>query len=180
MKTENTPSQSSIAAGETLELSTRFGGCSRGKCWGKFYPGKTRASGDFEWCEKSGGTVYLSGPGFYIVGSNDGFQRKAQAEFTLVSKASASAKKAHQRNEHTLEWLKEKRAKVAANLAEKGDQHVRIVDSVGTYREGDKCWRANYLGEIDRVIAEVEAHSPAPAPASKTKEQEKAEEAMLG
>ena len=83
MKTENTPSQDTIASGETIELSTRFGSLSRGKCWGKCYPGKTRPTGDFEWVEKHNGTLYLTKPGFYIVGSNDGFARKAQAEFTL-------------------------------------------------------------------------------------------------
>lgn len=91
MKSENTPSQASIAAGETVELNTRFGGLSRGKCWGKFYPGKTRATGDFEWVEKSsGGTLYLTGPGYYVVGSNDGFNRQARGEFHLRDAATGA------------------------------------------------------------------------------------------
>jgi hypothetical protein len=56
-KNENTPSQKTIKEGETITLETRFGGCSRGKCWGKFFPGKTRPTGDFEWVEKSNGNL---------------------------------------------------------------------------------------------------------------------------
>jgi hypothetical protein len=84
MKRENTPSQDTIAPGETIELTTRFGGLSRGKCWGKFFPGKTRATGDFEWVEKDrNGSLYLTGPGYYVVGSGDGFSREARGEFEL-------------------------------------------------------------------------------------------------
>jgi hypothetical protein len=84
MKTDNTPSQDSIAEGEVIDLATRFGGCSRGKCWGKCYPGKSKPVGDFEWVDKSGGTLYLTKPGYYLIGSNDGFSRQARAEFGLA------------------------------------------------------------------------------------------------
>lgn len=84
-KSEYTPSQSTIGSGETIELSTRFGHLSRGKAWGKYYANRKRPvpRDDFQWVDKSGGTVYLSGPGYYIVGSNDGFSRSAKAEFYL-------------------------------------------------------------------------------------------------
>lgn len=85
IKPENTPPKTTIRAGETIELPTRFGGLSRGKCWGKFFPGKTRDMGDFEWVEKSGGTLYLTGAGYYIVGSSDGFSRSAKGEFCLTA-----------------------------------------------------------------------------------------------
>lgn len=86
MKTENTPSKTTIAKGETIELNTRFGGLSRGKCWGKFFPGQARATGGFEWVEKDNhGTLYLPGPGYYVVGSDDGFNRKARGEFALAA-----------------------------------------------------------------------------------------------
>lgn len=84
MKTENQPSKLTIAAGQTIKLETRFGGCSRGKCWGKFYPGQTRPKGEFEWVEKSNGVLFLDQPGFYVVGSDDGFARKAKVEFVLT------------------------------------------------------------------------------------------------
>lgn len=83
MKHENTPRKTTISEGEEIQLQTRFGGLSHGKCWGKYFPGKTRASGDFEWVEKKGDTLYLTGPGHYLVGSSDGFSREARAEFTL-------------------------------------------------------------------------------------------------
>lgn len=83
-KSENTPTRSTIAAGEKILLDTRFGCMSRGKCWGRFYPGKSRATGDFEWVEKKNGSLVLAGPGYYVVGSNDGFSRKAQGEFELT------------------------------------------------------------------------------------------------
>lgn len=88
MKTtqDNIPTEDNIAPGETIELETRFGRLSRGKCWGKFYPGKTRESGDFEWVEKNGGTLYLTGSGFYVVGSSDGFSRSAKSSFVLGAK----------------------------------------------------------------------------------------------
>jgi hypothetical protein len=91
LKSENTPSKSTIKAGEEITLSTRFGGCSRGKSWGKFYPGKSRATGDFEWCEKvnNGAAVVLTGAGFYVVGSDDGFNRKARGEFALMEEKEA-------------------------------------------------------------------------------------------
>lgn len=86
MKRENTPSQTTIAPGQTIELETRFGGLSRGKCWGKFFPSKTRATGDFQWVGKdSNGALYLTGPGYYVVGSSDGFSRAAKGEFHLAS-----------------------------------------------------------------------------------------------
>jgi len=87
MKSENTPRHSTIAPGETIELSTRFGGLSRGKAWGKYFANRKRPvpSTDFEWVDKTGGTLYLSGPGYYIVGSNDGFNRSAKSEFYLAA-----------------------------------------------------------------------------------------------
>lgn len=88
MKSENTPSKTTIAKGETIELATRFGSLSRGRCWGKFYPGKTRVSGDFEWVGKKGATLYLTGAGHYVVGSSDGFSREARGEFTLTEENS--------------------------------------------------------------------------------------------
>lgn len=84
MKHENTPAQTTITAGQVIALTTRFGICSRGKCWGKFFPGKATPTGDFEWVEKSNGKLYLSGVGYYIVGSSDGFNRQARAEFSLT------------------------------------------------------------------------------------------------
>jgi hypothetical protein len=84
MKTDNTPSQASIKPGEEIKLTTRFGGLSRGKCWGKYYPNQTRAKGDFVWVDKdNNGNLFLTGPGFYVIGSDDGFARKARAEFCL-------------------------------------------------------------------------------------------------
>lgn len=85
MKTENTPSKTTITDGETIKLETRFGGCSRGKCWGKFFPGQSRPKGDFEWVDKTGGTLFLTGDGYYIIGSDDGFSRKARGEFVLTA-----------------------------------------------------------------------------------------------
>jgi hypothetical protein len=84
MPTETTPSVTTIKPGEIIKLSTRFGGLSRGKCWGKFFPGKTTPTGDFEWVEKQGGTLYLTGSGYYVVGSTDGYNRKARAAFHLA------------------------------------------------------------------------------------------------
>jgi hypothetical protein len=83
MKSESTPSKTSIKPGETIELETQFGSLSRGKCWGKYYPNQSRPTGGFEWVEKDGGTLYLSGPGHYVVGSSDGFSREARGSFTL-------------------------------------------------------------------------------------------------
>lgn len=85
MKSENTPRQSEIGPGEVIKLSTRFGDCSRGKAWGKYFANRKRPvpATDFEWVDKTGGTLYLSGAGYYIVGSNDGFNRSAKAEFYL-------------------------------------------------------------------------------------------------
>jgi len=86
MKTENTPSQSEIGTDETIELSTRFGSCSRGKCWGKCYANQKRPTGNWDWVDKTGGTLYLTIPGYYIIGSDDGFSRRARAEFYLAPK----------------------------------------------------------------------------------------------
>lgn len=92
-KSENTPSRSSIKPGEEIILTTRFGSCSRGKSWGKFYPGQTRAKGDFEWVDKTAGgsQLVLTGAGFYVVGSDDGFSRKARGEFHLTEETGALA-----------------------------------------------------------------------------------------
>lgn len=83
MKAEYTPEKETIASGEVIELRTRFGGLSRGHSWGKVYPGKTAPIGAWNWVDKEGGTLYLTEPGFYIVGSSDGFNRKAKATFVL-------------------------------------------------------------------------------------------------
>lgn len=85
MRSENTPDTKYIRPGETIKLSTRFGGASRGRAWGKCFRGKCRPTGDFEWVDKTGGTLYLTEPGYYIVGSHDGFRRKARAEFVLLA-----------------------------------------------------------------------------------------------
>ncbi len=85
MKSENTPSQNSIAPGEVIKLHTRFGSLSRGKCWGKCFPHKTAPVGSFDWVDKSDGTLYLTKPGYYIVGSNDGYNRSAKGEFHLAA-----------------------------------------------------------------------------------------------
>lgn len=85
MKTtaENVPTEEGIARGDVIELQTRFGSHSRGRCWGRYYPNRSRATGDWRWVEKQRGTLFLEGPGYYVVGSHDGFQRKAKAEFYL-------------------------------------------------------------------------------------------------
>lgn len=83
MKSENTPNKTNIKAGEVIELSTRFGHLSRGRCWGKYYANKTAPIGDFAWVSKEGGTLFLTGPGYYVVGSSDGFSRQARNSFVL-------------------------------------------------------------------------------------------------
>lgn len=83
IKTENTPDVEYIKPGETIELVTRFGRLSRGHAWGKCFKGKSRPKGDFEWVDKTGGTLYITDAGYYIVGSSDGFNRRARAEFEL-------------------------------------------------------------------------------------------------
>lgn len=88
-KCENKPDVDEIAAGETIDLPTRFGGLSRGKCWGKCFPGKTRPTGDWHWVDKSGGVLFLTEPGYYLVGSSDGFSRTARGEFCLRAAAAA-------------------------------------------------------------------------------------------
>lgn len=84
MKNENKPTETSIAPAQVIKLNTRFGGCSRGKCWGKYFANKTTPTGGFDWVEKSNGNLFLSGPGYYIVGSSDGFSRDARAEFYIA------------------------------------------------------------------------------------------------
>lgn len=84
MKSENTPTEESIAPGQVIKLETRFGGLSRGKCWGKHFPNRKTPTGEFQWVSKSSGALYLEGPGYYIVGSSDGFRREARAEFYLA------------------------------------------------------------------------------------------------
>jgi hypothetical protein len=87
MKAENTPSKTIITPGQEIKLTTRFGSCSRGKSWGRYYPNQTRATGEFSWVEKcaGGSTLLLTGPGYYVVGSDDGFSRKARGEFVLTA-----------------------------------------------------------------------------------------------
>lgn len=73
-------------------MSTRLGCMSRGKCWGKCYPNQTRPKGEFVWVEKSGSVLYLDQPGYYIVGSSDGFSRTAKSEFCLTEKKVEASK----------------------------------------------------------------------------------------
>lgn len=90
MKSDYQPDKTTIAPGEVITLRTRFGDLSRGRCWGKYFPNKSTPTGDFQWVEKHGGKLYLSGPGFYVIGSNDGFNRKAQSSFELTAAAPAA------------------------------------------------------------------------------------------
>lgn len=53
-----------------VEVETRYGGLSRGKCWAR-----RAGRGDAEWADKRGGTVLLT-EGEWVVGSDDGFRRK--------------------------------------------------------------------------------------------------------
>lgn len=54
-----------------VRIRTRFGGLSRGKCWGRQGAGASPT-----WARKDGDIVILDAPGKWIVGSNDGFNRK--------------------------------------------------------------------------------------------------------
>lgn len=145
MSTENTPSKSVIKSGESITLTTRFGGLSRGKCWGKFFPGQTKAKGDFQWVEKdSNGTLTLEGPGFYIVGSSDGFSRKAQAEFTL--------------EEWTVEWAvdhQEKKIKASEELGL--DTEIELTVRVGSLKKGETVTRRALVEERRKIIAELQS-----------------------
>lgn len=90
-KNESKPEVAEIGQGETIRLVTRFGNLSRGRCWGKCYPGQSRPRGEWHWVEKSGGTLYLDEPGYYVVGSSDGFSREARGEFCLRAKVETVA-----------------------------------------------------------------------------------------
>jgi hypothetical protein len=58
------------------KLDTRYGHLSRGRCWGKWFAGRSTPTGDFEWVEKDGGTLYVpEGEGLLLYGSSDGFRR---------------------------------------------------------------------------------------------------------
>lgn len=85
---ENTPDQKFISPGETIELVTRFGGLPRGKCWGKRYP--VGSDGYVEstrtWVPRRRGTLIITDPGYYVVGSDDGFHHRAKVAFVLKSK----------------------------------------------------------------------------------------------
>lgn len=163
MKSENTPSQSSIAANQTIEFSTRFGGLSRGKCWGKYYPHQKRATGEWSWVEKdSSGTLFLTGPGFYVVGSSDGFNRTARGEFYLPSKASVAAK---ERAEKALRTPEEEIALLETKIVEhnrkiensalKGlDTTLVLTADVGSLQTGKTVTRAKLVEERNKIIAE--------------------------
>lgn len=61
-------------------IATRFGGTSRGKCWGRMGRGDSA-----EWAEKDDrGRVILPRPGTWTVGSDDGFRRKDQGTYVVV------------------------------------------------------------------------------------------------
>lgn len=65
--------------GASVRVSTRFGALSRGKCWARMGRGQS-----VEWADKDGGAVMLPA-GKWTVGSDDGFSRKEQTEWTVVS-----------------------------------------------------------------------------------------------
>lgn len=150
MKSEKTPSQDAIAPGQTIELSTRFGNCSRGKCWGKYYADQTRAKGDFEWVDKSGGTLYLTGPGYYVVGSGDGFSREARGQFHLgvmVPYAECGP----------IEKLRRQREKLALHLAKDQDGIVTLVDDVLGFARGSQIRRGDLVAARQAEIVRLEA-----------------------
>lgn len=146
MSTENTPSKSTIKPGEDIILSTRFGGCSRGKCWGKFFPGKTRATGDFEWVEKKNGSLVLTGVGYYVVGSNDGFSRKAQTEFQLTEEKEKTAS----------EKIQMHKDKIADSESKDPEGEVKLLSPVDNL---PATWvkRSVLIEERKRLIAELES-----------------------
>ena len=65
-------------AGVRIAVSTRYGGLSRGKAWG-------RNDATDSWAEKDGGTVYLT-EGSWKVGSSDGFNRKESPTKWIVKR----------------------------------------------------------------------------------------------
>lgn len=60
-------------------ISTRFGGLSRGRCWGRLGTGD-----NVTWAPKDGSYVTLPSPGKWTVGSSDGFSRKESSTYTVV------------------------------------------------------------------------------------------------
>ena len=62
---------------KTVKIVSRYGGLSRGKCWGR------QGTGDnVRWAEKDGSFLYLT-LGTWHVGSTDGFSRKDRATVTV-------------------------------------------------------------------------------------------------
>lgn len=144
MKSENTPSKSEISPGETISLETRFGGLSQGKCWGKYYPNQMGAKGAFEWVEKRNGNLILSGPGYYVVGSNDGFSRKAQGEFYLAAGKTV---------EERIEKLK---SLIAEGLTKDQDELIELDGKCGTLTGSHP--RSVVIAERRRLLANLEAN----------------------
>ena len=61
----------------TVKIYSRYGGLSRGKCWGR------QGTGDaVRWADKSGSALYLT-PGRWVVGSDDGFRRKDRGDIIV-------------------------------------------------------------------------------------------------
>ena len=59
---------------EHVEVTTRYAGLSRGKCWGR--------SAEGAWADKEGSAVYLTS-GRWTVGSDDGFRRKEKTSWVV-------------------------------------------------------------------------------------------------
>lgn len=142
-KSENTPSAETIKAGETIELTTRFGGLSRGKCWGKYYANKTGPVGDFEWCAKEGGTLFLTGPGYYVVGSGDGFSREARGCFVLRAATKADE-------------IAELSASIARSKEKDPEGEVTLTVQTGDLSPG-KHKRALVIAEREKILAKLKA-----------------------
>src|SRR6478609_1063582 len=164
---ENIPSADTlcagIAAGETLTLSTRFGNKSRGKCWGKYFRDAKNTKGDFEWLEKDrDGCLILPGPGSYVVGSDDGFHRKASNSFYLPSRASVAAKLRAEREAEAAAPRGPKIARLRELIAAgetngPPEETVRSKEFTGKYKPGSWQKRGDLLEERRRMLAELEA-----------------------
>ncbi len=63
--------------GEGIEIKTRYGGLSRGTCYGRHADGA--------WAHKSGSTVTLDRRGKWTVGSSDGFSRRERTDWTVFA-----------------------------------------------------------------------------------------------
>lgn len=67
-----------IGAAQELRIKTRYAHLSHGSCWGKRFNSpreRDRSDGAFTWCAKAGEQVCVDGPGYYLIGSSDGFNR---------------------------------------------------------------------------------------------------------